>query len=110
MRSVYTDRYGYAIPAAPEGVTTDQTPIEQRWGGWYVTGTHGAQEHLGNLIGPVPAHEIVNVADYVKRIDRSAGANVTDLSARFNTKPYLTAHSDIVALLVLAHQTHGTTS
>ncbi len=27
----------------------DATPIEQRWGGWYVTGQHGKQAHLGNL-------------------------------------------------------------
>jgi hypothetical protein len=29
---------------------------------------------------------------------------VTDLSARFNSKPYPTRHSDLVALLVLEHQ------
>ena len=34
MRSVYADRYGYAIPTAREVVTTDQTPLERRWGGW----------------------------------------------------------------------------
>jgi len=31
---------------------------------------------------------------------------LTDLAGRFDTKPYLTPHSDIVALMVLAHQTH----
>ena len=33
-----------------------------------------------------------------------AGANVTDLSPRFDTSPYLSPHSDIVALMVLEHQ------
>jgi hypothetical protein len=33
-----------------------------------------------------------------------AGANITDLSDLFNTDPYLTPHSDIVALMVLEHQ------
>ena len=31
-----------------------RTPIEERWGGWYVTGTHGAQHHRGNAIVPDP--------------------------------------------------------
>lgn len=106
MRSVYADRYGYAIPTAREVVTTDQTPLERRWGGWYVTGTVGSQRHLGNIIAPVTAHEISNVAAYEAKVDPAANANLTDLSALFNIKPYLSPHSDAVALMVLAHQTH----
>ena len=106
MRSVYADRYGYAIPTAREVVTTDQTPLDRRWGGWYVTGTVGNQRHLGNIIAPVTSHEIPNVPDYEAKVDTVANANLTDLSALFNTKPYLSPNSDAVALLVLAHQTH----
>jgi hypothetical protein len=106
MRSVYADRYGYAIPTAREVVTTDQTPLERRWGGWYVTGTVGSQQHMGNVIAPVTSHEIGNVANYETKVDLSARANLTDLSALFNTKPYLSPHSDAVSLMVLAHQTH----
>src|SRR5205085_11601248 len=32
-------------------------------------------------------------------------SNVTDLSSRFDTTKYLSPHSDVVALMVLAHQT-----
>jgi hypothetical protein len=39
-------------------------------------------------------------------MDLSSGANVTDLNSRFNTKEYLSPHSDIVALMALGHQTH----
>ena len=106
MRSIYADRYGYAIPNAREGVTTDQTPLAQRWGGWYVTGTVGGQQHMGNVIAPVTAHEISNVAAYESKVDLSAKANLTDLGGLFNTKPYLSPHSDAVSLMVLAHQTH----
>ena len=42
--------------------------------------------------------------DYIPKLDVSAGANVIDLSTRFNTKPYLTPHSDIASLMVLVHQ------
>src|ERR1700728_1322293 len=29
-------------------ITDGRTSFNERWGGWYVTGTHGSQEHLGN--------------------------------------------------------------
>src|SRR5437867_5463171 len=43
---------------------------------------------------------------FIARMDLSAGANLTDLSKRFDTKEYLSPHSDIVALMMLGHQTH----
>jgi hypothetical protein len=72
------------------------TPIDQRWGGWYVTGTHGTQKHLGNLT--------VKGRDFVEPVDNSEGHNLVDLEFRINPDRYLTAHSDIVALMVLEHQ------
>ncbi|GAA4420602.1 hypothetical protein [Bremerella cremea] len=76
---------------------TDQTsPLSERWGGWYVTGTHGKMRHMGNAISR-DRHDPEN-------IDREAGANVTDLSELFKVDKYLTPHSDIVALMVLEHQ------
>jgi hypothetical protein len=27
--------------------TDHRTPLDKRWGGWYVTGTHGTQHHMG---------------------------------------------------------------
>ena len=29
-------------------MTDHRTPFSDRWGGWYVTGTHGMRNHLGN--------------------------------------------------------------
>jgi hypothetical protein len=40
-----------------------------------------------------------------RAVDYDDGANVTDLSKLVNTKPYLTNESDLVALMVLEHQT-----
>jgi hypothetical protein len=86
--------------ASHEGwtLTTDQTPLSRRWGGWYVTGTHGDQRHAGNIVvgasaEPAPSREASN-------------GNRTDLSGLLDTDPYLTGHSDIVALMVLEHQIH----
>ena len=44
-------------------------------------------------------------AQHPERLDTKAGANLVRLADRFPAAPYLTPHSDIVAQLVLAHQT-----
>ena len=103
VRSVYPDRYGYAI-SAEDRATTDRTPLERRWGGWYVTGTHGSQKHVGNAMAPDLTHEVGNVSAYIARTDFTTGGNVTDLADRFDTTAYLSPHSDLVALMVLTHQ------
>jgi hypothetical protein len=43
--------------------------------------------------------------DDERTFDREPGANAADLSRYFRTEFYLTPHSDIVALMVLEHQT-----
>ncbi len=98
MRSVFADATGQPILNAGTFLTTDQSPLEERWGGWYVTGTHGAQRHMGNLI----THSATQAAN----ANLAAGANVTSLAKRFDTSAYLTGHSDIVALMVMEHQAH----
>lgn len=46
VRSVVPDKYGYSMAAVHDGPTTDRTAIASRWGGWYVTGTFGGQQHM----------------------------------------------------------------
>jgi hypothetical protein len=79
-------------------ITDDRTSIEERWGGWYVTGTSGSQVHLGNnpeLTDPLnPGHA-----------SKEGTQNLTSLANRFNTSRYLAPTSDIVALMTLEHQT-----
>jgi hypothetical protein len=96
-RSVYADAEGQPILSSGSFRVDQTTPLKQRWGGWYVTGTHGKQAHMGNLV--------VRDRKAPGEIDNPEGMNVTDLSARFTTAMYLTPHSDIVALMVLEHQT-----
>jgi hypothetical protein len=40
MRSVFPDANGQPIFTAGTYITTDQSPMRERWGGWYVTGKH----------------------------------------------------------------------
>jgi hypothetical protein len=97
VRSVFSDAAGLPILSSGTYRVDQTTPLAKRWGGWYVTGTHGDQKHLGNLIvrGRLERDEV----------DNSAGLNQTCLDSRFDTSKYLTPHSDIVALMVLEHQT-----
>jgi hypothetical protein len=99
MRSVYAMRDGSPDLSSGTHLTTDASPMEERWGGWYVTGKHGIMRHMGNA---VLAGESGSAY-----LDRDSGANITDLSAYFDTDTYPTAGSDIVALLVLQHQVNA---
>src|SRR6516162_4084784 len=82
-------------------MTDHRTPFSERWGGWYVTGTHGAELHLGNNVGLVDPLSPGGRAG-------TETQNVTDLSGWFNTSRYLAPTSDIVALMTLEHQTRMT--
>lgn len=95
VRSVFADFSGR--PVFGEGTfTTDHTsPLQERWGGWYVTGKHGAAQHMGNVLFKESEGEL----------DRESGANLQSLDSIVSTDAYLTGHSDIVALMVLEHQT-----
>jgi hypothetical protein len=73
-----------------------RTPFERRWGGWYVTGTHGSQTHMGNAVADDPEHPL--------ELDRKHSQNVTSLADRLDVSKYLAPTSDIVALMTLEHQ------
>ncbi len=102
VRSVHPDPRGFPILRSGTHLTTAASPLEERWGGWYVTGTHGDQRHMGNVTVEKVDRDIVQGEE--ERIDVDSGANITDLSDYFNVSTYLTPHSDIVALMVMEHQ------
>ncbi len=103
--STIADRYGYPVVGMHEGSTTDATPLKQRFAGWYVTGSAGAQGHAGNVYSPKLAHEITDKQAYRAQLDMNAESARTDLTGKFDPAPYMSAQSDIVALMVLVHQT-----
>ena len=77
-------------------LTSERTPLRNRWGGWYVTGQHGDQVHLGNLI--------VSDVAALQDLDSLRVGNITNLDGLLDMSPYPVRHSDIVALLVIEHQ------
>jgi hypothetical protein len=95
VRSVHADAGGFPILSEGTHRIDHTSPLEQRWGGWYVTGTSGRQKHMGNL---------VRDKRHPRQEPGGDGLNATDLDRWVNTAPYPTGHSDIVALLVLEHQ------
>lgn len=97
VRSLYVDPEGHPIFSGGSRVVDHTTPLDQRWGGWYVTGKHGSQAHLGNLV--------IHGRDVPRQLDNSQGQNVEQLRDRLDVERYLSPHSDIVALMVLEHQT-----
>lgn len=97
VRSFLTDETGKPIVGYSR--TTHDSEIKKRWGGWYVTGTHGKQTHTGNIFG----EEAIDK----HRGNPALGDNVTDLTPYIDVAKYETPHSDIVAHLVADHQMHG---
>jgi hypothetical protein len=91
VRSVFPDENGHPLLALGSGLVMHDTPIAERWGGYYVTGSI-ALPHLGNRTY-TEAREALP--------ERSAW---TDLRGKIDVTKYPCATSDIVALMVLEHQ------
>jgi len=97
VQSVYPlkDEYSYV-----NGFTTVHgSPLEQRWGGWWVTGDAGGAKHIGNV--PVMYNDKGSKLPTPTR-------PLASVEGLFDHKGYLTPYSDVVALLVMAHQTNMT--
>jgi hypothetical protein len=80
---------GFAVP-------DHRTPIEERWGGWYVTGKAGKARHRGNAF--------VTDMEKPESMITPETVSVASLKDKFDTDAYLSPFSDIVALLVFEHQ------
>ncbi len=98
LRSFVTEDDGAVDLSTGINEVNHRTPMKDRWGGWYVTGTHGAQTHQGNLIGAAAFERQKKEPNFL--------GNITNLSRFFATSRYPGGQSDIVALMVLEHQTH----
>jgi len=79
--------------------TVHGSPLEQRWGGWWVTGDPGGAKHIGNVS--------VMYNDKGSRLPNPTRP-LASLDGLFDLKGYLAPYSDVVALLVMAHQTNMT--
>jgi hypothetical protein len=99
VRSVFIAPDGLPLAQFGSYDADDRTPFAKRWGGWYVTGTHGSMRHLGNAI--------VGKRDTPQTIvsDRTLNRATIDT---FDAHGYLSSQSDITALMVFEHQSYMT--
>lgn len=95
-RSIHVEPSGEPLFRFGSVLVDESTPFENRFGGWYVTGTHGRALHRGNVF--------TKDVDGRPQLDLAAGANVVDLAGRFPAEDYLAPGSDLVAHLVQLHQ------
>jgi len=77
-----------------KSVTMDhRMPLKERWGGWFVTGSSGGADHIGNN---VPA------------LDGRPGRELASARGLFEPDGFRATTSDIAALMVFSHQTYMT--
>ena len=80
LRSVVTAADGYPLHQVDGFINGHGSPFKDRWGGWYVSGTLAGDVHRGRSL-------------------------LVDRDPHLDASRYLSPESDIVALMVLAHQT-----
>jgi hypothetical protein len=97
LRSVYPTSTGTQAPSSKSFITDQESPLKERWGGWYVTGVASSQQHMGNAI--------VDDQQATAGMQQGEVKRLISLSSPFDASAYLTPDSDVVAHLVLAHQT-----
>lgn len=98
LRSVFVSGDGRLAPRTRSFLTDHRSPIEERWGGWYVTGTAGGHTHMGNAF--------LRFGEDETSFDRTRGTSITSVANRIDRSRYPSSESDIVALMVLGHQVH----
>jgi len=115
LRSVYPTTTGTLVPGTKALITDQESPWSERWGGWYVTGDLAGGTNMGNAVvedkasapaaDPARAPSATSTPASVAGSAPSAAAKLSSLGKPFDSSAYLSPDSDVVAHLVLAHQT-----
>jgi hypothetical protein len=98
IRSFFTASDGAPRLILGGSVVDHRTSMEDRWGGYYVTGATGAVRHMGNAM--------VTNEDNPQSMITPATLRLDSLESKFETKNYLSPFSDAAALMVFDHQMH----
>jgi hypothetical protein len=96
VRSVFPSDNGQPHYSMGSTTTDQETPFSERFGGWYLTGDLGKTKHRGNKFADRDSEE---------PFDWQQHANIETAGELFDSKRYLETTSDVVALMVLEHQT-----
>lgn len=91
IRSVYAEESGHPILQLGTHDVAHETPLANRWGGWFVTG-RSSLPHLGNRV-------------FTEDSDLTPSSiPIKSVSGLVDVTHYLRPTSDVVSLLVLEHQ------
>jgi hypothetical protein len=77
------------------GFVDHRMPIEERWGGWFVTGAQVPPRHMGNQL------------TLQAKLRTGPAQKLATVQGEIDIAGYLTPHSDVTVLLVLDHQVHA---
>jgi hypothetical protein len=97
LRSVYPTATGTLVAGTKSFITDQESPLGERWGGWYLTNSLAGASGMGNAVVTAQGRDSPG--------DESAARTLIPLALQFDTSSYLSGSSDVVAHLVLAHQT-----
>lgn len=101
VRSVFPSRSGHPVYSMGTTTTDHATPFGDRFGGWFVS-QPWAVEHRGNTVVQEGGSNENVQTQTLPFAEDSSGRTVIR-----RPDQYLSPHSDLVALLVLEHQTQG---
>ena len=95
IRSVFPDKTGEPIARAGEDRVDHTTPLELRWGGYFVTAEKFKNPHRGNGY---------TEQDSNYDIESKEARTFDDLSSFFDPDKFLAKTSDVQALMAMEHQ------
>jgi len=96
IRSAFPANDGTPLRRLGDYVPDHRSPLDQRWGGWFVTGKLGTIGHMGNVLVNNPKEG----EPAFEKLSPEAMRGVLESGA------YLSPHSDVAAHLVFEHQMH----
>lgn len=99
LRSISPTSTGTQATNTKSFVTDQESAIANRWGGWYVTGRFDSSR-LTSMANAV-------MVKSEEEHDSATEAKLSPVALEFDKAQYLSANSDVVAHLVLAHQTQA---
>jgi hypothetical protein len=105
LRSVFPTSTGTLTPRSPSYITDQESPLKQRWGGWYVTGALAKASMANSVAADQSAAPIAMPVSTTAPAAGSPAPQLTEFGDKpFDPAAYLAPGSDQVALLVLTHQ------
>ena len=93
VRSVHAGADGHVLGNRAEFLSNDSLAMEHRWGGYYITGSGPDVLHIGNQLFSETNEPVPMDLWY------------ENLNSVIDTHHYLTPKADILALMLLEHQT-----